>query len=218
MDLPNGWTVEEDGSLDDGGHEIITCAYNLRHWPDIVNDANYAADALNGGSSSSCGGHINISDRRYGGRELLRRLRPFLPLFLALYPKRLKSDYVCAKKFSYTMRNSATHDHYQPFNYRSDRCEFRIPSAVKSMDNYLWRAQLIRIMLMASYEGPITWEWMAAALRDGGIVREHLSQVYTDPKVLKHRIHLYWSFAEFYYTDKSNKYVTELLQGVEVRA
>lgn len=218
MEGPDGWTAEYDSSLDEGGYELITNAYNLYHFQDLISDANLADEMLNGGHSSSCGGHINISDRRFGGRELLKRLRPFLPLFLALYPRRLRNSYVTCKKFSYTMRVDASHDHYQPFNFRASRVEIRVPSAVRSKVNFLWRAELVRIMLMASYEGPITWEWMAAALRPGGLVREHLAQVYSDPKVLQHRIHLYWSFAEFYYTDRANKYVQELTAGTTVHA
>lgn len=203
--VPGGWIAEHDSSLGDYGFEIVTRAYNLVHFEDLVQDAEYASVVLDAGHSRRCGGHISVSDSRCSAAELAKRIRPFFPLFMTLYPRRMKSSYVKCAKYDETVNGTG---HYSPFvvtrdNSHGSRIEFRIPPAVRSARNFVWRAELVRIMMYASYHKPVTFRWMARALGEQGVIRDHLSKVYTDPAVLNSRLALYWAFAEFFFTDRA---------------
>lgn len=198
---PRGWIVENDSSLGEGGFEAVTRAYNLQYMEQLMLDIDLGAEIVNAEySTQRCGGHVHVSDSRYSTPELLERIKPFLPLFMAMWPKRMSSTYVRCAKFSYTKK--ADGNKYTPFFITSrGTLEFRIPGAVRTVENMKWRARFIALMLEASRNRPVTFNYMLKELSPGAPLRALLNEVYTEEQV-KHRITLYWAFAQFFFTDK----------------
>ncbi len=174
--LPIGWAVERDSSLDaQSGFEIVTKAYNLRNMESLHKDAKEADWALKGKFSTSCGGHIHISDMRYPPKEFFKRIRPIFPLFMALFPKRLARRYCKAAK-SYAINDQK----YNAFRFTAHTIELRCPSAVRSAKNLLWRAELVKLILLSSRHAPLSWDWMKKQLAPNGRVRAMLIDAYCD--------------------------------------
>lgn len=141
-----GWCKETDGSLDDKtGFEAVSPVYSLfgkQMMKDLQDER--IRTILNASYSNSCGGHINLSSDTFKPRELFEGLSAFLPLLYCLYENRIHEHYCQAKKKS---EMSAKADKYSAVYLRENRIEFRIFPAVRSVDNFLWRVELIRIMV-----------------------------------------------------------------------
>ena len=97
-DLPKGWIAVEDGSLDDDyGFELVSPGYNLSEYRTICDHIRYLRNYLSADSTVACGGHISVSESGTSGSDLVERLGDFIPLLYALYPRRLKNEYVAPK-------------------------------------------------------------------------------------------------------------------------
>jgi hypothetical protein len=139
------WIKENDSSLDDGnGYELVSPIYDLysdRLDKDIKNNDDLQT-LINGEYSSNCGGHINISSTEYEPEQLFEGIIGFMPLLYGLYENRLHKNYSAAKK---------KHEYYAKSKYsaiyiKDNVVELRLPPAVKSVTNLLWRRDLVRIM------------------------------------------------------------------------
>jgi hypothetical protein len=145
-DLPDGWTKENDSSLDTySGFELISPVYNLfdkLHEDDIA-ASNLLRDHINAKHGSRCGGHIHLGSKLYTTEQLFEGISGFLPMLYSLYQKRLTVNYCKAKmKHEYLNR-----DKYSAVYVRDTTIEFRIFPAVRSVENLYWRVELIRIMV-----------------------------------------------------------------------
>jgi hypothetical protein len=139
------WIKENDSSLDDdNGYELVSPIYDLyssKIDEDIKNN-NDLKTLINGDYSSNCGGHINISSTEYEPEQLFEGIIGFMPLLYGLYENRLHKNYSAAKK---------KHEYYAKSKYsaiyiKDNVVELRLPPAVKSVTNLLWRRDLVRIM------------------------------------------------------------------------
>lgn len=135
-----GWAKERDGSLNDDGFEFISPVYDLYTiTKDTFSDvANY----LNADISKRCGGHVNLSHVSLTARELYQSIKSYMPLLYALYNGRVNNRYCPA-----ISKQSEADDKYGAVYVRGGRLEFRIFSAVRNVDNLMWRISLIRYML-----------------------------------------------------------------------
>jgi hypothetical protein len=143
---PN-WKKERDGSLDDdSGFELISPKFELS--PDNIRkhiESNKTLlNHVNAQKSTSCGGHINVSESEKSGAELFDEVKGYTPLFYALYHKRVDKNYCKGKKNSDLKEEN---DKYQAIKIHSNRIEFRIVSAVPNLNTLIWRARLIEFIL-----------------------------------------------------------------------
>jgi hypothetical protein len=135
------WCREEDGSLDDdSGFELVSPTYDL-----MADDLDKALtkdilkEHINASYSSSCGGHINFGIVGMSGEEVYNQVKGFVPVILSLYQGRLTNSYCYPRKSYHNSKSSAVSIKY-------GYMEFRVFSAVRSVDNLLWRRDLLRYM------------------------------------------------------------------------
>jgi len=216
--FPEGWVCERDGSLNDQtGFEVISPAYNAEDGELIRKDIASIEDLLDADVSTSCGGHISISDKRFTPLQLSERIRPLFPLLLALYPKRLRGTYCKAMT---DKDKDEQPDRYQAFAFQSHRIELRVPSAVRSAKSLLWRYELVAHFLVSAKDKPLTWTWMRKELRNGGKVRSMLEEVYTVPddekatkKKVREVLRLYSAFAGWYYRGITHNELADFIRN-----
>ena len=147
-----GWIVERDGSLDSSGFEAVSPALPLDHTKSIYEQTEWiekyitpVEDLLNAKYSSRCGGHAHISSKNHSPSELLDAISGYLPLLYSIYNGRYKQRWSQAlKKDDY---KSSRGSHSVAMNITSKTLELRIFPAVESVQNLLWRIELIRIMV-----------------------------------------------------------------------
>lgn len=206
VQLAPRWLAESDGSLsDERGFELVSPAYNMTEgWDRMTGDLKTMRRILGADHSRACGGHISISDMRYSPAQFSDRIRPLFPLLMALYPKRLRNTYSAACKD----KDKRRQERYAAFAFcYSHRIELRLIPAVRSMGQLLWRAQLIRLFVEASLNGPLGWQFMRDGLKRGGAIRAHLLKGYrhlgdkAEEKV-KDVLRLYRAFSGWYYNDR----------------
>jgi hypothetical protein len=141
------WRKESDGSLDDeSGYELISPAMMLDvdKIMDYINAKTTLVEHINAGFSSSCGGHINISDTTKTPYELYDDICGYLPILAALYQSRTEIDFCQIFSKDY-MRTSGRK--YQMVNIHSNRIEIRIFPAVRNMETMKFRLTLLEYML-----------------------------------------------------------------------
>jgi hypothetical protein len=142
------WRKEKDGSLNpESGYELVSPAIELDSSKVAVylnSLPNSLKQHINADYSKSCGGHINVSDESLTGRELYEQLQGYTPLFHALYYGRIDNTY-CAGKPIDALKDSS--DKYQSIAIHSNRIEYRIVSAVKNIENLIWRTKLIELIM-----------------------------------------------------------------------
>lgn len=190
-----GWIKESDGSLDDdNGYELVSPAFDL-YKSDIDDEINRSSDLrklINADSSSKCGGHINIASSIFDTETLFEHVSGWLPLFYAMYEHRMEKNYSKAKK-KHTYRYSQ--DKYSAIYIKDNVLEFRIPSAVKSVNNLLWRRDLMRIMCSSIKEVTIKgfepyWkgasevEVLQMMMNPKSKLYKHLRLVYTQDRLI----------------------------------
>ena len=139
------WIKEDDSSLDgDNGYELVSPIYDLfssRIDSDIEKNEDLK-NLINGDYSENCGGHINISSTMYTPDQLFEGIIGFMPLLYSLYENRLNKNYSAAKmKHEYYTKSK-----YSAVYIKNNVVELRLPPAVKSVKNLLWRRDLVRIM------------------------------------------------------------------------
>jgi len=175
-----GWCKENDSSLNDDGYELVSPAFNLQT-DDLDREINASADLqalINADFSNSCGGHINVGSPKYSTEQLFEGLSGFFPLLYALYDGRLDRDYCKAKK----KHRYYDKDKYSSVYIRDKVVEFRIFSAVSSVNNLLWRRDLIRIMCENFNKSEVDVLRMMVDSRSK--LYKHLRKVYNQDKLI----------------------------------
>jgi len=144
-----GWSKERDGSLGDGGYELVSPILPLFNTEVIERSTKTVQKWVNGKSSDRCGGHITLSKRTLTSRELLESFKSFAPILYALYPNRLNNTYCKAKSwskyFSYPEKYSAFY--LKDGNSLGGRVEIRLPSRVVSENTLYWRIELLQLLI-----------------------------------------------------------------------
>lgn len=177
-----GWAKENDGSLSDtNGYELVSPTFDL-FTDDMDKDINGSEDLrelINADHSSSCGGHINISSMKYSPDELFEGMCGFVPLLYSMYEHRLDKTYSQAKK---KQEYFYTRDKYSSFYIKNNRVELRLPPAVKSVRNLLWRRDLMRIIMTNINASEI--DVLKMIVNQKSKLYKHLRVIYTQSEVL----------------------------------
>jgi len=178
------WRKEKDGSLCDcSGYELIspTFEFNINKIFEHIESNDELVKHINARHTKSCGGHIHLSEDGLSGNELFNKIKGYTPLFYALYYGRVDKNYCRGKKNDDLQKDN---EKYQAIKIHHDRVEFRIISAVPSVNTLKWRSKL----LMMAIQNP-TDDVIKAYYNVDTKFTKLLKQVYNDDKLqdLKHR-------------------------------
>ena len=141
------WRKEKDGSLcSESGFELIspTFEFNIDKIFEHIEGNEYLVNHINAQKSTSCGGHIHLSEQGLSGDELFDKIKGYTPLFYALYYGRVDQNYCKGKNNNDLKRDN---EKYQAIKIHHDRVEFRIISAVPNVNTLKWRSKLLMMML-----------------------------------------------------------------------
>ena len=141
------WRKESDGSLcSSSGYELIspTFEFNITKIFKHIESNDTLVKHINANHSTSCGGHINLSQKGLSGNELFDRIKGYTPLFYALYHGRVDKNY-CKGKNNRDLKYE--NEKYQAIKIHDNRVEFRIISAVPNVKTLKWRSKLIMSIL-----------------------------------------------------------------------
>ena len=141
--------IETDSSC---GVEAITnvlplCSEGMRYnyVKKMLEDARPVIDS---DWDDNCGGHITISYEGFTGPELLDKIKLNLALFYSIYRKRLTNKN-CGKNL---VMHSHEKERSAPVNVKEDMIEFRLPPAVKNVEQLLRRHKLMALVVEHSFE------------------------------------------------------------------
>jgi hypothetical protein len=174
------WRKERDGSLDSStGYELISPPLELQPQKieAMLKRCEVLTQHVNAAYSSNCGGHIHLSQENTSGLSLYNSIQGYTPLLHAMYPNRADNVSFCSAKSIDKMK--AERDRYQSINILGNRIEFRIFSAVKNVDNLIWRTELIALMLEHQTDNP-----RKAFYNLHNALKKHFLKVYT-PEVFE---------------------------------
>jgi len=216
-----GWKKERDGSLDDTiGYELVSPCYPL-FTDDLINEAKAIEarfpnlidsneDKANlGRFKDACGGHIHFSRSYTSGQDTFEMISGYMPLFYAIYKKRINISY-CEAKEKNRMKNSVN-TKYQAVKIMDKRIEFRIFPLVENVKTLEWRINLLRIMANNPSDSFIE---VANMLCDtSSDLHKHMLKIFTLDK-LKRRISDSISMAEQFDRDYSSYDFTNLRSAI----
>ena len=214
-----GWCKEDDSSLEDGGYELVSPAFDLfdSGLDEDIKDRRLIK-LINGNQSSRCGGHINVGSTLFSTTELFEHLSGYFPLFYSMYEHRIETYYSKAKK----KHEYFSRDKMSSIYIKSNVLEFRIPSAVKNVQNLLWRRDLMRILCKsiklvaatknteAYYRGRTEVEVLQAMLNQNSLLYKHLRLVYTQEQVLS-KAEKFVMYSESY----NDKVLPKIIRGTK---
>lgn len=144
-----GFKKERDGSLGEGGFELISPVLPLNNDAVINEVLAPVRDILDAGTTDKCGGHFNVSIVGQTSKEILKKVKGTLPIFYSIYEKRLNNTYCGAQPFATYLRSPRK---YQSFYIKSqDILEFRIFPAIKNNTILKNRIDLMRIVFNELY-------------------------------------------------------------------
>jgi hypothetical protein len=175
------WARESDSSLGDGGFEFVSPVFNL--FTDGLEESvksPIVSYHINADYSRSCGGHINISRSGMTGEELFGVMKPYVPLFLALYSGRMDNTYSKAMKYE---RSYISGGKYQAIAVKHRIVELRIVSAVPNVNTLLWRRDLIRIVAEGCDNSVRPMQVLRDLLDKRSALHKHLAKVYDADKI-----------------------------------
>ena len=143
----NLWRKEKDGSLDDcSGYELIspTFEFNIDEIFKYIESNELLVSHINAKYSTSCGGHIHLSEEGLDGYQLFDKIKGYTPLLYALYYGRVDRNYAKGKS-NQDLKDE--NEKYQAIKIHSNRIEFRIISAVPNIKTLKWRCKLLMMIL-----------------------------------------------------------------------
>jgi hypothetical protein len=141
------WRKERDGSLCDyKGYELIspTFEFDIDKIFEHIESNEHLVAHINADISTSCGGHIHLSEQGLNGDEIFEKVKGYTPLFYALYYGRVDKTFSKGKS-NRDLKNE--NEKYQAIKIHHDRVEFRIISAVPNVKTLKWRTKLLRMIL-----------------------------------------------------------------------
>jgi len=188
------WIKEADSSLDRSiGYELVSPAFDMFS-NQMIKEIDKNEDLkrlINANSSSNCGGHINIASSEYNTKELFEGLSAFMPLLYSMYESRIDKHYSMAKEKHQYLDSSA--DKYAAVFIKHNVLEIRIFSAVKSVENLLWRQDLIRIMCNNINKSEV--DVLRMLCNQKSKLYMHLRKVYTQEEIIK-KIGMFVTFSK----------------------
>lgn len=174
-----GWAKERDGSLGDGGFELVSPILPLYDRKRLKKALAPVKVYLNAQHSSNCGGHINLSCKGKSSREVLASLKAGAALLYAIYEPRMANRYCAARQWN---RYESMPDKYSAFYLKNDQvCEIRLFPAVRSLKNMMWRLDLVR-WLVSINEKDFVKKILSLDNRNS-YLSCHLRQVYSEAKI-----------------------------------
>lgn len=187
------WCKESDGSLDSNiGYELVSPVYDLYGKSlDAALKDNDIRTLINASYSNNCGGHIHVSCGEYNTEQLFEGFSGFYPLLYAMYEFRIDRSYCQAKKKHEYYRK----DKYSAVYIRDYTVEFRIFSAVKNVDNLIWRRDLLRIM--ADNFNKSELDVLNMMVTPSSKLYKHLRKVFTQESMID-KVRLFVKYAELY--------------------
>ena len=192
----HGWAREYDGSLYDGGYELVSPVFDLfgDEFDKHMNQSTIR-DHINGDSSAErCGGHINIGMKDVNGREFFDGIKGFVPLILTLYRNRMTNQYCKARP---NINDYKDGDKYTAVNVRNSYIEIRVVSRVLNATQLTWRRDLMRIMV-SDYMGVGPVRILRDITDKRSKLHRHLMKVYDMQGILK-IASIYAQFADDFY-------------------
>ena len=192
------WRKERDGSLNDySGYELIspTFEFDIDKIFEHIEGNEQLVAHINADISTSCGGHIHLSEQGLNGDEIFEKVKGYTPLFYALYYGRVDKTFSKGKS-NRDLQNE--NEKYQAIKIHHDRIEFRIISAVPNVKTLKWRTKLLRMIL----EHP-TNDVIKAYYNVDTKFTKLLKQTYSDEKLIE----LKERFVKF----------TKQFEGIEVK-
>ena len=192
----HGWAREYDGSLDDGGYELVSPVFDLfgDEFDKHMNKSTIR-DHINGDSNAErCGGHINIGMKDVNGREFFDGIKGFVPLILTLYRNRMANSYCKARP---NINDYKDGDKYTAVNVRNSYIEIRVVSRVLNTTQLTWRRDLMRIMV-SDYMGVGPVRILRDITDKRSKLHRHLMKVYDMQGILK-IASIYAQFADDFY-------------------
>lgn len=189
-----GWCREEDSSLDDG-FELVSPTYDLMSsmLDDDINGSRLLQAHINADHSRSCGGHINLGQRGITGSEFFDSIQGFVPLFLTIWRHRLGNQYSQIKRKPQDYKNAGK---YSAIHVKGSYIEIRLPSAVRHVNNLLWRRDLMRIV--CNNQGLKPLQVITQMLSPKSELGSHLRKIYSDEQMFK-IVSIYSQFADDLY-------------------
>jgi hypothetical protein len=149
------WRKEKDGSLDDDcGYELIspTFEFDIPKIFKLIESNELLVSHINAQYSTSCGGHIHLSEDGLSGGELFDKIKGYTPLLYSLYHGRVDKNY-CKGKANDDLK--ADDEKYQAIKIHYNRVEFRIISAVPTVKTLKWRCKLLDTIIKNPTDDPI---------------------------------------------------------------
>lgn len=188
------WIKEADSSLDRSiGYELVSPAFDMFSH-EMENEISRSEDLqqlINAKSSSNCGGHINIASSEYNTKELFEGLSAFMPLLYSMYESRIEKHYSMAKEKHLYLDSNA--DKYAAVFIKRNVLEIRIFSAVKSIENLLWRQDLVRIMCNNINKSET--DVLKMLCNQKSKLYKHLRKVYTQAEIIN-KIGMFVTFSK----------------------
>jgi hypothetical protein len=173
------WRKERDGSLnDERGYELIspTFEFNIDKIFEHIESYDVLVEHINAKYSTSCGGHIHLSEKNLNGEQLFEKIKGYTPLLYALYYGRVDKSF-CKGKANKDL--AYENEKYQAIKIHHDRVEFRIISAVVNVKTLKWRTKLLMMIL----QNP-THDVIRAYYNVDTKFTKLLKQTYTDNKLV----------------------------------
>lgn len=143
-----GWVIERDGSLGDDGFEAISPILPLKigRLSKMFKEEDLNS-LVSSDFSSSCGGHITISDTKRRPCDIIDDIAGYLPIFYALFPNRVDNGY-CYPLAKDSYKETRGHC---AFNIRSDTLggglEIRLFDAPLDREDLENRFRLVKFIL-----------------------------------------------------------------------
>jgi len=188
-----GWRKEIDGSLSDGGFELVSPKLPLFDNTRIAAALEPVRDYLNADSDQSCGGHITISRKGVSSYELLRNFKGFVPIIYAIYENRLNNYFCEAKRWRNYFNRPTKRSAFYLKN--SQVLEIRLPSRFVSYNVLQWRVKLMQIFV--SDYGKNLNQFLLKMSATESKLYKHLAEQYSHEKICR-KIAKAAEFAERY--------------------
>lgn len=138
-----GWKKERDGSLSNGGFEMVSPKMPLMDTDKIGTIIASVSEYIAGNIDSSCGGHLNFSKKGTSSKDILKGIKGIVPFLYSIYENRLTNDYCYAKAWTkyFTRIEKKTAFYLKD----AEILEIRLPSGVRNKAQLEWRLQLMRL-------------------------------------------------------------------------
>ena len=208
IQLPKGWILVHDGSLNDYGFEFVSPGYNLND--NIMKDFKAMKDLFDAGFSKRCGGHISISKLGMEGEDLAGQMKPMVSFFLSLFPQRLLIDQIGVKTLRQCIQDyKAGRRHYCPVWFgKGGRMELRMIGAVQKYRSLVRRFEVIQYFIENQPSLNRTIKSM-----ETGFLKDKYEKVYTEEQ-WEEKLELVPLMAEWFYSQRGARQ-KEVMKYVE---